>query len=191
MCFLLLNFTFKNEKMKKFKALSGILALSLFAFTSCSDDDNNDNGDNSNQIAGTYRLTEVNTSGETDFNEDGTSNTNQMLESDCYNDSRIVLNADGTLTYYNNYILVNTQNGDATCSSMQADGTWELDSQVGTTMIIDATYLDGNNNQVNVSLTKQGNRLSHYTLFGMYPNRSDSGGAILTPGSITHVFERE
>ncbi len=177
--------------MKKIKALSGILALSLFAFTSCSDDDNNDNGANDNQIAGTYRLVEVNTSSQTDFNEDGTSNTNQMLESDCYDDTRFTLNADGTLTYHNNYILVNTQNGDDSCSSFQADGTWVLDTTVGTTMIIDAEYIDNNNDPVNMSMTKQGNRITTMVLFGMYPDRNDAGGAIMTPGSITYVFERE
>ena len=66
--------------MKNLKFLA-VTALAI-AFGACSSDDNNDNN-NSGGIAGTYNLTEFNTSAPTDFNEDGVESTNQMQEAKC------------------------------------------------------------------------------------------------------------
>src|SRR5690606_27531404 len=95
----------KKSKMKKFRLLALTLAITGFGLTSCSNDDDSD-ANNETQIAGTYDLEEVITAEPTDFDEDGDFNENQMNESDCYDDSRIILNADNTLTYHSNSIII-------------------------------------------------------------------------------------
>ena len=176
--------------MKSIKVLAGVFALTAFGFASCSDDDS-DSVNDDNQIAGTYNLVEVNTSEDTDFNMDGTSNENQALESDCYDDGRIVLNADGTLTYYHEYILVDESNGTSTCASADYAGTWVIDMQAGSTVIIDATYVNDNDQEVDITLTKQGNRISYYNMFSEFPDRNSENGATYTNGDVEYVFEKE
>src|SRR5688572_8228645 len=71
-------------------ALAGCLALA-----SCSDDDNGGN-DVSADLTGTYELTAVTTAQAHDYDNDGDSSTNLVLEGNCYNDSWISFHADGT-----------------------------------------------------------------------------------------------
>ncbi|RYG31582.1 MAG: hypothetical protein EOO01_35230 [Chitinophagaceae bacterium] len=174
--------------MKKTLLLAGLFSAAALSFSSCSSDDNGDSVNNENMIAGTYNLSEVNTEDTTDFNLDGTQSENQMNESDCYDGSKITLNADGTLTYYNNYVLVNTQTGSDTCASETYAGTWEVNTQAGSTVVIDATYVLPNEDEVAVQLTKVGNKLTRYVLFGQYPDRNTSDAAVYTTGSIEYVF---
>ncbi|HEU0137381.1 MAG TPA: hypothetical protein VFQ50_08825, partial [Flavobacterium sp.] len=107
-------------------------AFSAVAFTSCSDDDNNGGINNQVQIAGTYRLTEVNTEEATDFNEDNTSNVNQMMESNCFIDSQVTFNADNTFIYNIKNILVDEAAGTSACNSYTVGGIWILQGGVGT-----------------------------------------------------------
>ena len=83
--------------MKKFKlfmlALTGCLGLA-----SCSSDDEGTdmNGEVSADLVGTFELTSLNAPFSQDYDEDGDSNTNLVLEGSCYNDSWISFHSDGT-----------------------------------------------------------------------------------------------
>ncbi len=174
--------------MKKINGLLCALAIAGFGFTSCEDDDDTNN----NSISGTYNLREVNTSSATDFDEDGTANTNQKLESDCYDGGRMILRSDQTFTFENNYILVDETNGTDTCAENVFVGTYVVDSGSGNDAVISATYEDGNGDDVTLLLTKDGNEISFTQggLFSVYPDRDDNGGAIYTAGSVEYVFRK-
>lgn len=176
--------------MKKIKLIAIALTVASFGFTSCNDDDDDVVTSPDYGIAGTYNLTAVNTGNPTDFNDDGTENANQMLESDCYDGGKITLNADGSFEYVIKSILVNTETGGSACDDFTAHGTWTLDSGSGTSAIIDATYEAENGSDVNITLNKTGNQLELYSLIATYPDRNDSGGAIYTVGELQLLFNK-
>lgn len=177
--------------MKKMKFLVCSLALAGLGFTACSDDDSDSNSES--RIEGTYELEEVNTAEATDFDDDGDSHIDQTEESNCYNSGKITLRADNTFTYVATAILVNEAEGtDGCASSTTYTGTWEIVEGSGTTAIIAMTYEDANNDDVTLTLTKQGDKLiwEDDNIFSQYPDRNDAGAAIYTPGSITYVYEK-
>lgn len=177
--------------MKRINLLVGTLAIAALGFVSCSDDDN----DNANdvKIAGTYELEEVNTAAATDFNQDGTRNTNQMKETNCYNDGRLILNDDGTLKYTITKVLINSTTGSVGCAnSFQASGLWEAqDANVDNTTI-QAAYTNEAGDTQTITLTKVGDKLSYVdnTVLTTYPDRNANGEAVNTRGSVTYVFEK-
>lgn len=164
-----------------------ILAMTALAITigSCSSDDNNDN-DNSGGISGTYELREFNTSSPTDFNQDGTSSTNQMSETNCYNDSKLTFRADNTFTYEVAYLSVNTD-ASSTCTSYEVDGTWSA-----TNNTLTATYenLEGDDVTVNFARTDSGKTLTETRALTTFPDKNSDGGAFNRPGSVQLVFKK-
>ncbi len=78
----------------KIKFLS-LIALAAIAF-SCSDDD--DSSSNSTNHAGTYFLTAFTIAEPQDLNGDGTSSSNILNETDCFEGGFIQLNSDNTFT---------------------------------------------------------------------------------------------
>lgn len=177
--------------MKKIKFTLGAILIAGMSLTSCSSDDNSDSGSNEVEIAGTYNLKEFNTGTATDFNQDGTTNKDQTKETDCYNGSKITLNADGSFKYQENRILVNETNGTSACSTpSEYLGTWVNNGGTGTTALITATYADENNTTRNITLTKEGKKLTDFRVFTQYPNRNEAGGAIYTRGDVEIIYEK-
>ncbi|WP_294822896.1 hypothetical protein [uncultured Flavobacterium sp.] len=177
--------------MKKINLMACTLILAGLGFTACSDDDNDSNSES--RIEGTYHLREVNTAEATDFDEDGDSNIDQTKESDCYDNGKITLRSDNTFTYVATAILVNEDDGtDGCASNVTYTGTWEIVEGSGTTALIAITYEDENNDDVTLTLTKQGDELiwADNNIFSAYPDRNDAGAAVYTQGSITYVYEK-
>ena len=174
--------------MKKFRILACTLLVTGFGLTSCSSDDDNGDVNNDVEIAGTYNLTSVITAEPTDFNDDGSSNENQMEESDCYNNSRIVLNSDNSFEYQKNTIIVNEDDGTSGWTEGSFGGTWELLSSSGSDAIIRATYENNNGNDVTINLVKEGNIITFTDAFASYPDRDDNGGAVYVIGTVEYVF---
>lgn len=175
--------------MKKFQILACTIALAALSVTSCSNDDDNAVNEEA-QIAGTYNLVEVRTAEPTDFNVDGTFNANQMNESDCYDDSKLILNADNTFTYHKNRIIVNTADGTAGCTEGTFTGMWEILDGSGSDAVIQAVYEDNNGDETTLNLVKTGLQLSQADLFGSYPDRNDTGGAITTFGEVEYIYRK-
>ena len=174
--------------MKRIKLLLCAVAIIGLGITSCSDDDDSNNNTN-DAISGTYLLTELNTQNATDLNMDGTSNFNQRLESNCYNNSRIVLNNDNTFTYYSNGVAVDVANGTMNCNQNTYSGTWVLDAGTANTGIIIATYML-NGNEATIQLNKSSEEITNYQLFVAYPDRNASGAPIYTTGEVTMIFQK-
>lgn len=169
--------------MKNLKFLTAVaFSISLVA---CSSDDNNDNN-NSGGIEGTYNLTEFNTSAPTDFNDDGVESTNQMNESNCYNEGELTFRSDNTFDYTVSYISVNLD-GSSTCTSYEVDGTWTASNNT-----ITATYenLEGNDTTINFARSNNGNTLTETRVLTTYPDRNNDGGAINAVGTVTLVYNK-
>lgn len=175
--------------MKKFRVLACTLLVMGFGLTSCSSDDDTAGVNNETQIEGTYNLTAVTTAEPTDFDADGTSHSDQMQETDCYNGSQLVLNADNTFTFEKNGVVVDTTEGTSGCTNATYTGTWEILTGSGSDVIIRATYQDNNDDDVILNLVKTGNEITYTNEFGTYPDRDeDTGGAILTFGAVEYLF---
>ncbi|MFD2603703.1 MULTISPECIES: hypothetical protein [Flavobacterium] len=176
--------------MKKINLFVSMLAVAGLGFTSCSDDDNNSTSENV-KIEGTYNLKEVNTAAETDFDQDNDSHINQMEESDCYNNGRIVLNSDNTFEYKITGILVS--GGEAGCAETKTV-TGVYTSQPAAdpnNALITLTY-DDNGQTATRQFTKIGTELSwsDNTILSTYPDRNDEGAAVLVPGATEYVYKK-
>lgn len=179
--------------MKKIKLMLCAVTVASLGFVSCNNDDDSDAPVMVNPvgIAGTYNLVAVNTGNPTDFNEDGTENSNQMLESDCYAGNKMVFNADGSFAWQMNNILVDTGSGASACDQYLALGTWTLQSGTGTSAVIDVTYEAENGDEVDITLNKTGTQLQLYSLFGPYPDKNDDGGAFNAIGELDLLFTKQ
>ena len=172
--------------MKKINFILGALVFAGLGVTSCSnDDDSTDSG----RIEGTYKLTEVNTGTDTDFDKNGVAHRNQMEETICYNDGQIKFNSDNTFSYDMKGVVVNVANGDSACSESTVSGTWSA-TGTGNDIIISATYENENGDDIAFRLTKDGNELKNSIPLSTYPDRNASGGAIYTVGSVELVFKK-
>lgn len=176
--------------MKKIKLIACALAVASFGFTSCNDDDDPVNYPTDLGIAGTYNLTAVNTGNPTDFNEDGTENENQMLESECYAGSRIILNADGTFVYDIRQILVDTGTGGSACDDFTVLGTYVVEGGTGTSAVLTLNYEEEDGDEQSVTVNKTGNQLQIYSLIAQYPDRNAEGGAIYAIGELELLFNK-
>jgi len=105
------------------KTIVSILALGLL-IVSCSNDD--DAGDSFKRV--TYTLIEVNVENPTDGNGDGIANRNEMLETDCYENTQLVLesptefyNVDGKFGYLDTGLQLSVS-----CQSDGYNGAYEF-----------------------------------------------------------------
>ncbi|MFT3795294.1 hypothetical protein [Flavobacterium sp.] len=179
--------------MKKIKLILCVVAATSLGFVSCNNDDDSDAPVvvNPVAIAGTYNLTAANTGNPTDFNEDGTENTNQLLESTCYAGNKMVFNADGSFAWQMNNILVDSGTGNSACDDYLALGTWTLESGTGTSAVINVTYEAENGEDVDITLNKTGTELQWYSLLGPYPDKNDDGGAFNQIGEFELLFTKQ
>lgn len=176
--------------MKKINLLLCSLAIAGLGFTSCSDDDNEVNNDDT-KIAGTYHLEEVNTPAATDFDEDGDSNVDQTEESSCYDGGKIVLDSDNSFEYTITGILVT--DGDSACAtSRTVSGVYTVEPASNpSNALITLTYTD-NDQTVVRQFTKIGKELSwsDNAIIPVYPDRDDEGAAVEVPGRREYVYVR-
>jgi hypothetical protein len=175
--------------MKKLNLLLCAFAMTGFLACSDDDDDNTPNPTPTFPISGVFYLTEVNTQTETDFNNDGTPHENQKLESECYDESRLVFNSDHSFTYYMNGIAIDEAAATSICTSEIYNGTWELYGGSESTGVIHATYTVDGAQQV-MQLNKEGDIITHLIPFGPYPDTNSNGDPIYTTGDVTMTFER-
>lgn len=78
---------------------------------------------------GTYFMTAFNSSIPTDLNQDGTSSTNQLSETSCFDGSFIILNSDNTFMANSKGVDINVQGTSSTIECYEDEdvsGTWNL-----------------------------------------------------------------
>lgn len=161
--------------MKNFKlfmlALTGCIGLA-----SCSSDDEgtDTNGEVSADLVGTFELTSLVAPMTQDYDDDGDSNTNLVLEGSCYNDSWISFHSDGT--YDEGY-----------SSSILGEGGLNLDCDVETSS---GTYTR-NGNTVTTTRTSGGatvNTEFMYDASTKILTRSDSNGSYVGWNSVSSLW---
>ena len=128
--------------MKTIKFSAAVLSLiTFFSISSCNieplDSDLLGNVINPTSVAGTYRMTAFNTGIPTDLNNDGSSSTNQMLETTCFNNSLIVINPDGTFRATSKGVDISSSSTLTCFSDPDYLGTWTLNGTV-----LKLTYID-------------------------------------------------
>lgn len=160
-----------------FIALAGCLGL-----LSCSDDDSENNNNNGNEVAGTYNLTMVSISEEIDFDQDGTANTDLMLESPCYLDSHIMVNDDGTYTSEYSYVFHESETG---CTTETQEGTWDVE---GDNLML--TNVSMWPTPAPVSYTRDGNTLVLIMEESPYPDRDELNQPIYTTGEVILTYTK-
>jgi lipocalin-like protein len=168
------------KKLIYVMAIAGCCALS-----SCNNDDDNNNANA--DYAGTYNMTAWNAPVAMDFDGNGTTSANFMTESNCYNNSRMTLNSNGTynMTYNSMGITGTTTN----CAATQTTtGTWTRSgNSIMTTATGSAsadTYSFANGSGSN------GATLSRSMTNVQYPTLSGST-ASWANGNVNMMFTRE
>ncbi|MBC7524663.1 MAG: lipocalin family protein [Flavobacterium sp.] len=126
-----------------------------------------------NPLVGNYIQTAYNTSTQTDLNNDGTTSTNQMLETNCYNDNYLILNADYTFSANSKGVDIgpSVASNVVTCySDPSVSGTWVSSGNTVTftylqngTTVVDNFTIAGNTLVINTPnsevLSRNGNTL--------------------------------
>ena len=121
--------------MKNFTTLMIVLAC-CFTVNSCSDD--SDDNPLSNGLTGSYRLTSAILPTAQDFDNDGDTSTNAVVEGPCYNDSWISFHDNGT---YDGNLRTSTGSANGfnlNCSSESASGTYTVSGDRITTIDSDS-----------------------------------------------------
>lgn len=130
-------------------------------------------GSTGSSIEGTYKLTAFNTSIPTDLNNDGTSSTNQLNETACYNNSFLTLNANHTFSADSKGVDIDLGTNALECfTDPVIIGTWALS---GSTLTI--TYTDGGTSYSD-TFNVSGNTLTF----------SENGGEIVGTAGGTPVY---
>ena len=114
------------------KAQLFMLAVAgCFALTSCEKDDVSN--DLNSDLKGTYELTSLIVPTEEDYDSDGDSNINLVMEGTCYNDSWISFHEDGTYDEESNSSTTTVGGLSLSCTSAESSGTYIQDGNMITT----------------------------------------------------------
>lgn len=119
--------------MKNFKLLT-LALIGCLGLASCSSDDEGRNtGEISADLVGTFELTALNVPFEQDYDNDGDSNTNLVLEGNCYNDSWISFHNDGTYNEGYSYNILGAGGLNLDCNVETSSGTYTRNGNTVTT----------------------------------------------------------
>lgn len=133
------------------KKLILLTAVAAFAFTSCNNDDDN----NEVSLFGTWKLTKATLNAGIDLNNDGTASTNLITESGCLNNSTVIFTDDvaSAILKMQSIDVTEQDNGDYTV--LCEDG---VDEYLPFTVSGDNVTLTSEG--VNVIFVKNGNKLT-------------------------------
>lgn len=165
--------------MKTIKILIFVAIVSLPVISCNNDDDNSTN--NNSDIAGEYNLTYLYIPEATDYNQDGISSQDLLMESSCYLDSQIVLNEDMSYTETNSYVFFISETG---CQSEERFGTWEINGDI-------ITLTD---NTMELPSTKDysydNNELFRTEVNAQYPTRDGEGNPVYANGDLQYTYTK-
>ncbi len=144
-----------------------------FAVTSCSDDDSAGNN-TSADLVGSYELTSYTAPNEQDFDGDGDSNTNLVMEGSCYNDSWISFHSDGTYD-------------EGFTSTTMGDGGLSVECE---TQISSGTYTQEGNSVTTTRTSGSGSLNATYTFNSSSRtlSRTQNGSSYTGFNSVTHLW---
>lgn len=175
--------------MNTIKLTAAVLSVfTLMTFSSCNveplDSDLLGNIVNPASVAGTYTMTAFNTGIPTDLNHDGTASTNQMLETTCYNNSTLIINADGTFIAASKGVDVSASDTLECFTDTDVVGTWVLN---GTVLVL--TYTESGVPVVE-TFSVSGNSLTISVPMGEIVSTTSTNAAVYLNSSYNIVYTR-
>lgn len=167
--------------------------IALFAavlFTSCDneplDPDLNIDDFNTSSVAGNYKLTAFNTTVPTDLNGDGTNSTNQLSETNCFDNTFLSLNADHTFVADSKGIDI-VDNALSCFEDDDLSGTWALE---GNNLVL--TYVDPvDGNTYADSFSVQGSVLKHTATGGDIVGTTSTGEPVYLTSNIEFIYSKQ
>lgn len=141
-----------------------------------------------NDITGTYLMTAFNTTVPTDLNGDGTSSTNQMEETTCFNNNTIIIYANNTFTATAKGvdIVFDGANEVIECfTDPDFSGTW---SQNGNNITF--TYVDGGESYSDTYVLN-GNTISLTYNDGEVVGTTDNGEPVYLTSDLTFIYTKQ
>lgn len=176
-----------------------LMLLAVVMMASCNDEPidpalldaiNNPNDQNNPiPVTGTYVMTAFNTSVPVDLNNDGVSNNNHMLETNCYNNSFLVLNNNNTFTATGKGVEIETDSATNTTTIACYDdgvtaGTWTLSgNNVSFNYVFDGeTFSD--------TFVRSGNTLT-YTIQGGEVVGTANGQPVYLTTNIEIIYTKQ
>jgi hypothetical protein len=116
----------KNRFMKLLKYVSTLFVS--FILLGCSNDDNTPQALSQSDIQGDWFLVELNANEPTDLNNDGISNTNLRLETDCFSTMAINFENDTYIFTYPKLDFIGENNDELSCTDTLNTGSYSLES---------------------------------------------------------------
>lgn len=148
---------------------------------------NNNGGGNTTTVVGSYKLTAFNSSVPTDLNNDGTSSTNQISETNCFDNMFLIINSNNTFNADAKGIDIDFTNNITECyTDPDYNGTWVLNSNVLTLTYVDGgiTYND------NFIVAGAGNSLSYSVSDGEVVGM-ESGQPVYLTSNIQFIYTKQ
>ena len=175
--------------MNKIKLTAAVLSVfTLITFSSCNveplDSDLLGNVINPASVAGTYRMTAFNTGIPTDLNRDGTTSTNQMLETSCFNNNILTINPDGTFKATSKGVEVSAGATLECYTDPDITGIWGLSGTVLTLVYLEA----GVRNTELFSVSA--NSLTYSVPLGEIVSTTSTNAAVYLNSSYNIVYTR-
>ena len=175
--------------MNKIKLTAAVLSVfTLITFTSCNieplDSDLLGNVINPDSVAGTYRMTAFNTGIPTDLNNDGTTSTNQMLETSCFNNNILTINPDGTFKATSKGVEVSAGATLECYTDPDITGTWVLNGTVLSLSYVEASVQ--NTEMFSVSA----NSLTYSVPLGEIVSTTSTNVAVYLNSSYNIIYTR-
>ena len=162
--------------------------FTLMTFTSCNveslDSDLLGNIINPASVAGTYRMTAFNTGIPTDLNHDGTTTTNQMLETPCFNNNILTINPDATFTATSKGVDVSASATLECFIDPDITGTWMLNGTVLTLIYMEAGV------QATEVFSVSGNTLINSVPLGEIVSTTSTNAAVFLNSSYNIIYTR-
>jgi hypothetical protein len=172
--------------MKNFKMLMLAVAGCLSLASCSNDDDNNGVNNNTNaDLTGTYRVTSWMAPTAVDLDGNGTTSTNMMMESSCYDDSMMTINQNGTYTMTYNSAGINGTSLE--CDTETTVGTWTRSGNSFTTSHMSG----GQNMSTNYSFQGGSNTTLTRNMNNWQYPMMNNGTASWGNGNVSMVMTRD
>jgi hypothetical protein len=158
-----------------------LLSIVLLLFVSACGNCDSDPEPALRNMAGIYAMTSWNAPVSTDLNNNGIPSRNLMDETDCYDNSHIVLSED--MTYTKSYHFAEAVDASIACNSESSTGTWSTNGNVVRLLSADGGEIVYAYGSVNKILTQSETNL--------YFPISDGGLIYHENGPVNMVFEKQ
>lgn len=190
-------YTAWNATGQLWATLTGALQVTYTKYSDNSNDNgesadtdgpNNDENNANFALLGDFDLSALIVATAQDMNNDGTSSTNLLLESNCYSQSQITLHEDGTYEEERTWNVLGNLGLSLTCQSETSFGRW---TRNGNNVTTNQTSGGSGNLATNFTFDVNTNTLVRTENNGQYPgfNLGTSLWTMLT-GAVTYTYTR-